>query len=96
MDCTGPEDLISGNDIVILHIAEDRGLNAVALVPQALAATLQLGALLLPLLAHVQNLVKLLLGHLHTQFGIFSMQTQQLVGMPTEMLGHDLLFHRHF
>ena len=58
------EDLIGGDDVVILHIAEDSGLNVVALIAQPLPATLQLGALLLPLLAHLQDLVKLLLGHL--------------------------------
>ena len=61
----GAEDLICGNDVVILHIAEDSGLDVVPLVSEALAPTLQLGSLLLSLLDHAQDLVKLLLGHLH-------------------------------
>lgn len=61
----GAEDLICGDDVVVLHVAEDSGLNVVPLVSKALAPTLQFGSLLLSLLDHAQDLVKLLLGHLH-------------------------------
>lgn len=59
------KDLVCGNDVVILHIAEDSRLDVVALVSQPLPATLQFGALLFPLFAHLQDLVKLFLRHLH-------------------------------
>lgn len=48
-----------------LHIAEDGGLDVVALVAMPAPAGLQLGPLLLPAANQLHNLVKLLLGHLH-------------------------------